>query len=69
MDRGSGDALALFAVSNDQGDEWHIAQVNVLAIKNVAFNIFFEGIIGRSAAGSSFAGDIALDDYMLKERE
>lgn len=33
------------------------------------FNILIEGIVGEGRFGSTFYGDIAIDDYEFKEKE
>jgi len=54
----------LYSISGNQGPEWHITQINLIAAANKDFNILIEGIVG-----SSYRSDISIDDYQFKERE
>ncbi|XP_066300036.1 MAM and LDL-receptor class A domain-containing protein 1-like [Branchiostoma lanceolatum] len=50
---------SVWSMSGDQGNVWHQAQVSVS--NTAAFELSFEGVIG-----TSFRGDIAIDDVTLK---
>ena len=47
--------------SKNYGDEWNLAEVSLTS--NVNYQIAFEGIVG-----SSFYGDIAIDDVQVEAR-
>ena len=48
--------------TKNYGDEWNLAEVP-LAANNVNYQVAFEGIVG-----TSFYGDIAIDDVQIEDR-
>ena len=67
-ERGEETGTIIFEIGGEQGNEWHVAQANLIVPANKLFYIQFEGVIGKGIF-SSFYGDIAIDDYLLKDRE
>ena len=68
----TGNTQLLYSISGNQGNEWHITQVNVRVAANKEFNILIEGVIGENwdyYFNNPDQGDIAIDDYELKETE
>lgn len=53
-------AQPLWSIRGNQGDQWRVASITVKTISD--FQIVFEGI-----AGSSFTGDIAIDDIFVDD--
>ena len=60
----SNDALssAIWQRNKNYGDEWNLAEVQ-LSSNNQDYQVAFEGIVG-----SSFYGDIAIDDVQVEAR-
>ena len=52
----------LWEMTGDKGDEWFIARVNLPSTSD--YNIVFE-----ATRGSSYRGDISLDDVTIMSRE
>ncbi len=50
----------LWTIANDQGDQWHQANVNLFNFNDTLAMLRFKAI-----AGSGFLGDIAIDDIMF----
>jgi hypothetical protein len=70
----TGNTQLLYSISGNQGNEWHVAQVNLRVSANKEFNILIEGVIAESWDWyydyfDNDLGDIAIDDYELKEKE
>lgn len=63
----------LFSISGDQGNEWHVAQINFYVKSSQDFNIVVEGIVGDDGwydyGWSGGQGDISIDDYELRDKE
>lgn len=62
----------LFTISGNQGDEWHVAQINLYVRSYQDYNIVFEGVVGDDGwydyGWSGGQGDISIDDYELREK-
>ncbi len=69
----TGNTQLLWSISGNQGNEWHITQVNFRVASGKEFNILIEGVISENWDWydyyTSDLGDIAIDDYELKENE
>ncbi|CAF1067818.1 unnamed protein product, partial [Brachionus calyciflorus] len=52
----------LFSISGDQGNEWHVTQINFYAKAYQDFNIVIEGIVDGK-------GDISIDDFEIRDKK
>lgn len=61
QDNCTGEEIVVFSISGDQGQDWHRAEVSILSsLQKHKYRIKFIG-----TSGSSFLGDIALDDVTI----
>ena len=69
----TGNTQLLWSITGNQGNDWHVTQVNFRAASGKEFNILIEGVISENWDWydyyTSDLGDIAIDDYELKETE
>lgn len=63
----------LFSISGDQGNEWHVTQINFYVKSYQDFNIVIEGIVGDDGyydyGWSGGKGDISIDDFEIRDKE
>ena len=56
-----------FSMPGNQGDQWHLANLDLSDFSGETITIRFRGVMGDGSGGSVFLGDMAIDDIQIGE--